>query len=256
MRGGILRQLADNSRRAIGEGTYNIQESVPGGRDFVGALRGRTVPIISEVKFASPSRGIIHDMIEPETVAGAMVAGGAAALSVLTQPYMFGGSPEYLMRVRREVPVPVLMKDIIVDHAQVHAAHRMGADCILLIQAVFDAGYATNMDQFIDAAHQYGIQVLLEVHSRAELDRALFTGCDIIGVNNRNLDTLEISLDTTCEVLTGYGDARIIISESGISTPHDIRRLWECGARAFLVGSSIMAKDNIKGSVDELVNAL
>ena len=255
---GTLTKLAENSRRAVADGVYETGSSKGrGGVRFSGALeRAEGAAIISEIKFASPSQGTIRGTEDPARIAVEMVAGGASALSVLTQPHLFGGSPEYFMKVRGAVSVPMLMKDIVVDHRQVDAAVRMGADCILLIQAVFDAGYASDIDGFIGRAHRGGIQVLLEVHDRTELDSALATGCDIIGVNNRNLDTLEVSLETTRHVLEGYEDPRPAISESGIRSPVDIRYLRECGADAFLVGTGIMERGNVKGGVRALVDSL
>ena len=254
---GTLATLCENSRRAIRCGTYDT--GAAGERSDTGMrgalLQARGAAIISEIKFASPSLGTIRTAQDPGEVATQMVEGGAAAISVLTQPYLFGGSPEYLARVREAVRVPILMKDIVVDMAQIEAARRLGADCILLIQAVFDAGYAHDMDGMIDMAHRYGMQVLAEVHDTSELESALATECDIIGVNNRNLDTLEISLETTRHVLAGYADRRPAISESGIESPRDITYLRGCGASAFLVGTGIMRHGNVKGGVRRLVGS-
>ena len=253
---GTLAKLCENSRQAIKEGIYDTGDiGQRSGTRMSEALQTRGTAIISEIKFASPSLGTIRDTQDPEEVATQMVRGGAVAISVLTQPYLFGGSPEYLARVRRAVRVPILMKDIVVDAIQIEAARRLGADCILLIQAVFDAGHAHDMDDMIDTAHQYGMQVLAEVHDTQEMESAISTKCDIIGVNNRNLDTLEISLDTTKRVLTGYADHRPAISESGIESPSDIAYLRGCGASAFLVGTGIMRHGNVKGGVRRLVES-
>ena len=258
MTGGTLARLAANSRRAVDSGVYGVDRLMERcSTDFVRALeREEGAAVISEIKFSSPSMGTIRRAEDPVRIAEEMVAGGASALSVLTQPHLFGGSPEYFMKVRNAVGVPMLMKDIILDHAQVEAARRMGADCILLIQAVFDAGYASDMDGFIRAAHRNGTQVLLEVHDRKELDSALATDCDLVGVNNRNLDTLEVSLETTGMVLDGYSDPRPVVSESGIRSPEDVRYLRRCGADAFLVGTGIMGRGNVKGGVRGLVDSL
>lgn len=255
---GTLAKLAENSRQAVADGVYEIGPSMGRcGTPFDKALgNAKGAAIISEIKFASPSQGTIRGTEDPAGIATKMVAGGAAALSVLTQPHLFGGSPAYFMKVREAVSVPMLMKDIVVDYRQVDAAVRMGADCVLLIQAVFDAGHAADISSFTDRAHRGGIQVLLEVHDRAELEAALATDCDIIGVNNRNLDTLEISLETTRLVLAGYDDPRPAISESGIRSPEDVRYLRNCGADAFLVGTGIMAQGNVKGGVRSLVDSL
>lgn len=256
---GTLQRLAENSRRAIDDGIYNVQDTHHHTRhDMAGAIKAKRegACIISEVKFASPSLGIITTHTDHTAISQKMVSGGAAAISVLTQPYLFGGSPEYFTEIRESVSVPMLMKDIILDHTQIDAASNIGADCILLIQAIFDAGHACNIDEYISKAHDYNMQVLLEVHSDRELESALKTDCDIIGVNNRNLDTLKISLDTTEHVLRNYADERPAISESGIESPDDIVYLNGCGASAFLVGTSIMKGGNIKRGVERLVKAL
>ena len=254
----ILAKLAKNSLSAIGRGVYEVSNTVGRSKGHFSHMDSRQkAHIISEIKFASPSFDTIRATEDPAKLAMEMVAGGAAALSVLTQPYLFKGSPEYFMRIRKAVPVPMLMKDIVVDHVQVEAAGRMGADCILLIQAIFDNGYATGgVDEFIETAHGCGVQVLLEVHDKTELKSALATKCDVIGVNNRNLDTLEISLDTTKSVLEGYNDDRPTVSESGIKEPSDIRYLRDCGADAFLVGTSIMRQNNVREGVRALAESL
>ena len=259
MRGGTLRTLAENARRALADGVYGIEGAAPDAMyDMAGSIRAarQGACIISEVKFASPSRGTISGRQDHARIAQQMVSGGAAALSVLTQPHLFGGSPKYFEEIRRLVQVPMLMKDVILDRAQLDAARRIGADCVLLIQAIFDAGYASDIDGFIEWAHARRMQVLLEVHDRAELASALRTRCDVIGVNNRNLDTLQVSLETTRTVLAGYQDVRPAVSESGIETPQDVAYLRRCGASAFLVGTSIMKGDDITGGVGRLVRAL
>lgn len=257
MAGGILAKLCANSRRAVREGVYKTgRAGERSGTDLVGAIRGcGGNAVISEVKFASPSAGAIRDAQDPGDIARQMVRGGAAAISVLTQPHLFGGSPEYLARVREAVSVPILMKDITVDASQVDAARRLGADCILLIQAVFDGGHASGMADMVGMAHDYDMQVLVEVHDASELESALATECDIIGVNNRNLDTLDVSLSTTERVMAGYSDPRPVVSESGVRSPRDIRYLRGCGASAFLVGTGIMERGNVKGGVQRLVDA-
>lgn len=255
----ILSRLAENTRSAAEMGTYEVVDSIEQSEIRFNRFGGRETGahIISEIKFASPSFETIRSMEDPAKLAIEMVEGGAAALSVLTQPYLFKGSPEYFMKVRKAVSVPMLMKDIVVDRVQVEAAGRMGADCILLIQAIFDKGYASGgIDDFIEMAHDRGVQVLLEVHDKTELKSALSTKCDIIGVNNRNLDTLEISLDTTKSVLEGYNDDRPVVSESGIKDPSHIRYLSDCGADAFLVGTAIMGQNSVRESVRALVESL
>ncbi len=253
----VLLKLADNSHKAIDEGTYDVDVRVKGSDiDLVQSIRtNQHATIIAEIKFSSPSLGRIRDFTDPAGVARQMVHGGASALSVLTQPYMFGGSPDHLLRVRDAVEVPLLMKDIIVDSVQIDAGRRIGADYILLIQSLFDRGHVDDIDGFIRYGHRAGLKILLEVHTRAELENASRTDADIIGINNRNLDTLEIDLGTSGRILSGLEDVGPIISESGIETPEDIRYLKKCGADAFLVGSSIMNSSCIGEHVRGLVNA-
>jgi indole-3-glycerol phosphate synthase len=147
------------------------------------------------------------------------------------------------------------MKDIMIDKIQIDAAKKIGADYMLVIQSLFDQGYLKEIDEFIDYGHKQGLEVLLEVHTKEEFQNALKTEADIIGINNRNLDTLEIDLKTTEVVLEGYEKSRIILSESGIDTAEDIQYLKKCGADAFLIGSSIMKSNNIEEQVKKLVNA-
>lgn len=252
----MLKKLVGNSRAAIDSGTYDVSYRLESpGRDLLGIIRdSRHAALITEIKFASPSMGRIRTESDPAGIAGRMVRGGAAALSVLTQPHLFGGSPEYFARVRGAVDVPMLMKDIIIDRAQIDAAQNLGADYILLIQSLSGAGYA-DTDGLADYAHRLGLGVLLEVHTKKEFDHALSSGADLVGINNRNLDTLEVDLSVTGDILSGYDGARPIVSESGIRTARDVLRLREYGAAAFLVGSHIMQTDNITGAVRDLVEA-
>jgi len=212
-------------------------------------------PLITEVKFASPSLGQIRTVSNPTSIANLMVVGGAKALSVLTQPNLFNGSPEYFIQIRQAVEVPMLMKDIMIDKVQINAAQKIGADFILLIQSLFDQEYLKEIDEFIDYGHKKGLQILLEVNTKQEFQNALKTEADLVGINNRNLDTLDLDIKTTENILSGYEKARPILSESGIETPEDIQYLKKCGADAFLVGSSIMKSDNIEEYVKNLVKA-
>ncbi|ABK77900.1 indole-3-glycerol phosphate synthase [Cenarchaeum symbiosum A] len=249
----MLETLVKNSRTSVDAGVYEIRGAARGGRS-IKWKEGRAA-LITEVKLASPSAGWIREGADPEEIAASMVRGGADALSVLTQPLLFHGSPEYFARVRRSVDVPMIMKDIIVDEAQVAAAEALGADYMLLIQSVFDGGYAHNMDEFIEMGHNRGVRTLLEVHTAAEFERAQNTEADLIGINNRNLDTLEIDLGTTEEILAGRNTRSRVISESGIKSAADIARLKKAGAAGFLVGSGIMGGRDIEGTVREMISA-
>ena len=195
-------------------------------------------------------------MTDPVEIALNMVNGGASALSVLTQPYMFDGSPEFFMKVRKMVKVPMLMKDITVDTIQIDAAKKIGADYFLLIQSIFDKGLVNDIDGMIDYGHDLGLKVLIEAHTKQEFENSSNTNADIIGINNRNLDTMKIDLSTTEKILHNTEKTKLIVSESGISTSDDIRFLHKCGADAYLVGSSIMKTDDIQQTVQNLVNAI
>ncbi|NOQ44573.1 MAG: indole-3-glycerol-phosphate synthase [Nitrosopumilus sp.] len=253
----ILKRLVNNSQIAIDDGTYdvecNLQQS---NRDFLQIIKTHThATLLTEIKFASPSLGKIRTLSDPVSIAQKMIAGGSKALSILTQPHLFNGSPEYFMKVRQSVDVPLLMKDIMIDKIQIDAGKKIGADYILLIQSLFDQGFLKEIDEFVSYAQKNGLQVLLEVHTKKEFENALKTKADLIGINNRNLDTLEIDLKTTEKVLEGFDKTRPILSESGVETPEDIQYLKKCGADAFLIGSSIMKSNNIEEQVRKLVNA-
>ena len=253
----ILKKLVNNSQAAIDDGVYEISAQKEKSRqNLVNLIKTSPhAPLITEVKFSSPSLGKIRTLTDPVSIAKLMISGGARALSVLTQPNLFNGSPEYFIKVRDAVDVPMLMKDIMIDKVQIDAAKKIGADYMLLIQSLFDQDYLKEIDEFVDYGHKKGLEILIEVHSKSELQNALKTDADLIGINNRNLDTLEIDLKTTETVLAGVEKTRPILSESGIETPEDIQYLKKCGADAFLVGSSIMKQDNIEEAVRTLVNA-
>ena len=254
---GILKKLVENSQIAIDDGIYDIDVNLDNSTlDFESIIKTNPhATLLTEIKFSSPSLGKIKTITNPVSIAKQMIAGGAKALSILTQPHLFNGSPDYFIKVRKSFDVPLLMKDIIIDEIQINAAKKMGADYILLIQSLFTQNYLDNIDEFINYTHSLGLKTLLEVHTREEFDAAQHTSADIIGINNRNLNTLEIDLHTTSRVLEGYNKKIPILSESGINTIQDIQYLKKCGADAFLIGSSIMKSDNIPKYVKELVNA-
>lgn len=253
-----LKKLVDNSRQAITDGTYEIAESIQKSSiDLIQSIKSNPhASLITEIKFSSPSLGKIRQKSDPVQIAQDMVDGGAQALSVLTQPYLFEGSPNYFMQIRKQIKIPMLMKDIIIDKIQIDAAKKIGADYMLLIQSLFDQGYLKDIDEFIEYGHKQGLKVLVEAHTKSEFANSLNTKADMVGINNRNLDTLQIDINTTKNILDGYHNDRIIVSESGIENPSDIQFLKKCGAGAFLIGSSIMKSENIKESVRRLVNAI
>ena len=253
----ILKNLVNNSQIAIDDGVYDVDVNLKkSNQDFKQIITSNPhATLLTEVKFSSPSLGKIRTMGDPTVIAKQMISGGSKALSILTQPHLFNGSPEYFIKVRQAVDVPLLMKDIMIDKIQIDTAKKIGADYMLVIQSLFDQKFLTDIDEFIDYGHKQGLNILLEVHTKEEFQNALKTEADIIGINNRNLDTLEIDLKTTESVLSGYADSRIILSESGINTSEDIQYLKKSGANAFLIGSSIMKSDNIEEQVRKLVNS-
>jgi indole-3-glycerol phosphate synthase len=219
-------------------------------------INSQHAPLITEVKFSSPALGNIRKVSDPIDIAIQMVNGGASALSVLTQPFLFDGSPEVFMKVRKVVEIPMLMKDITVDKIQIDAAKKIGADYFLLIQSIFDKKMVPEMDELIDYGHKNGVKVIVEAHTTKEFENACKTNADIVGINNRNLDTLKIDLNTTKNILDKSDSSKIIISESGIESNDDIRFLHKCGARGYLVGTAIMKNDNIEQTVRGLVNSI
>jgi len=200
--------------------------------------------------------GKIKNISDPVNIAKKMINGGATALSVLTQPFLFDGSPELFMNVRKMVDVPMLMKDIVIDKIQIDAAKKIGADYFLLIQSIFDNGMINDIDGLIEYGHKLGLKVLTEAHTIQEFENSCNTDADIIGINNRNLDTLKIDLNTTKKILENSEKTKLVISESGISKPDDIQFLHKCGADGYLVGTSIMKANDIQQTVQNLVNAI
>ena len=254
----ILEKLVQNSRNAIDDGVYDISESLPKSKINLEEIitKSQHAPLITEVKFSSPALGKIRKISNPVDIALEMVNGGASALSVLTQPYLFDGSPDIFMKIRNVVKIPMLMKDITIDKVQIDAAKKIGADYFLLIQSLFDKKMVRDIEELIDYGHKNGVKVLVEAHTLNEFENACNTNADIIGINNRNLDTLKIDLNTTKEILEKSNHSKIVISESGIETQDNIRFLHKCGADAYLVGSSIMKTDDIQHAVQNLVNAI
>jgi indole-3-glycerol phosphate synthase len=255
----MLEKLAQNSRKAISDGVYDVEHKLAKSKKNIidEIKRNPHASLITEVKFSSPSFGSIREVVNPIEIAKSMIEGGAIGLSVLTQPHLFNGSPDYFAEIRKEVRVPLLMKDIIIDKTQIDAAEKLGADVILLIQSIFDNKFADDIEEFIAYAHKKKMVVLLESHSKDEFRTSAKTQADLLGINNRNLYTLDIDLKTTERILKNVKkDNRIIISESGIESQQDIKFLRHCGADAFLVGSSVMKSRDIKGLVSSLVSAI
>jgi indole-3-glycerol phosphate synthase len=202
------------------------------------ALRGDLLSVIAEVKRSSPSKGAIRPGLDAGAQARAYEAGGARAISVLTEPRHFGGTAEDLAVVRGAVALPALRKDFHVDPLQLAEARALGASAVLLIARALDP---ESLAAMAEAAHELGLEVLVEVRDEWELERAVRTGARMIGVNNRNLETLAIDLEATDRLIPGIPADRIAVAESGIATPADVQRAADAGADAVLVGSSISA---------------
>ncbi len=210
-------------------------------RDFVGAIRGKLAAgesaVIAEIKKASPSKGVIRADFRPAEIAADYAAHGAACLSVLTDRQFFQGSPDYLQAARAACSLPVLRKDFLVDAYQVYEARAMGADAILLIAAALDL---PTMRDFEAIARSFGLAVLVEVHDGEELDAALQLETPLIGINNRNLRTFEVSLQTTLDLLPRIPEGRIVVTESGILATGDVELMRRHDVGTFLVGEAFM----------------
>lgn len=210
-------------------------------RDFVGSIRTKIAnnqaAVIAEIKKASPSKGVIRADFKPAEIATSYEQGGAACLSVLTDVEYFQGSPEYLKQARAACQLPVLRKDFMIDPYQVYEARAMGADCILLIAAAIDLA---KMRELESIAHSLGMAVLVEVHNGEELDLALQLNTPLLGINNRNLRTFDVTLDTTLGLLARIPEGKIVVTESGIFTQEDVALMRKNNVHTFLVGEAFM----------------
>ena len=223
-------------------------------RGFTAALRGRIAAgdaaVVAEVKKASPSKGVLREDFRPAEIAASYEHHGATALSVLTDVSFFQGSAAALQQARAACALPVLRKDFIVDPWQVYESRAMGADAVLLIVAALDDAA---LHDFESLAAGLGMAVLVEVHDADELERALCLKTPLIGINNRNLRTFEVSLETTIGLLDRIPADRLVVTESGIGAPADVRRLRSAGVHAFLVGEAFMRDDDPGAALARLV---
>ena len=214
-------------------------------RDFVGSIRAKiaagNAAVIAEIKKASPSKGVIRENFNPAEIAKSYEAGGAACLSVLTDKEYFQGSAEYLKQARAACSLPVLRKDFMIDAYQVYEARAMGADCILLIAAAIDLA---KMRELESVAHALGMAVLVEVHNGEELDLALQLETPLLGINNRNLRTFDVTLQTTLDLLPRISKDKIIVTESGIFTADDVKLMRDNNVHTFLVGEAFMRQED------------
>ena len=244
----VARRIADSP---VAEVCARAQDT-PRPADFTGALRAAGgIALIAEVKKASPSKGVIREDFDPAAIAEAYGSNGARALSVLTDEAYFQGCDEFLVIARRAGGIPVLRKDFTIDPYQIHEARLIGADAILLIVALMDGG---QLEDFQGIGRDLGLAVLVEAHTSAELERALEAGADLVGINNRDLQTFETNLDTTFQLRPHVPPGITFVSESGIDSHDHVRQLEEAGVDAILVGESLMRQPDVGAAVRALLH--
>jgi indole-3-glycerol phosphate synthase len=255
----FLQKLVQDAERRVQAGYYDLEDKtehqpISMSRKIMKTQRNA---IIAEIKRISPALGSLKPELDPVSTAIKLEAGGAAGLSVLTEPDNFGGSIQSLLRIRPHTHLPILMKDIVIDRKQILAARNCGADCILLIQSIFtNLKPSTKLGELMNTAREQDLETLLEVHDENELKNALATSAEMVGINNRNLSTLKIDLETTTRLLKGLeSTGKVIISESGLENAEDLRKLKGASVDAFLIGSSIMLSENLEQKVREFALA-
>jgi len=221
-------------------------------KPYLTATPDEPIRIIAEVKKASPSKGIIREDFDPLFIAQEYSNNGVNAISVLTEPHWFKGDLEYLTAIRRYVPTPLLRKDFIIDKYQIVEALVYGADFILLIAAALST---KELKELYDYALHLGLEVLVEIHDKDDLKKAMKSGASIVGINHRNLSTFEMNMNLCEELIPMIPNGKIIVAESGVSNPETIQRLSEAGADAFLIGEYFMRQDDIGAEVRRLKNS-
>jgi indole-3-glycerol phosphate synthase len=218
--------------------------------DFAAALTGSDVSLIAEVKKASPSKGVLCEDYDPVKLAVTYARNGAAAISVLTESKYFQGRLKHLVDIREKVNIPLLRKDFIFEEYQVYESAAYGADAMLLIASMLNPGQLTEL---LEISHNIGLFCLVEVHNEEELKTALLAGAQIIGINNRDLNTFEVNIDTTRRLRLLIPQQYIVVSESGISSKDDMKKMRECKVNAVLVGEALVTADDIPARMKELI---
>ena len=260
----ILQRIVEVKREEIAaarpkRSAADLQELARGQsapRGFAAAMRAKVArgdaAVIAEIKKASPSKGVLREQFDPAAIAASYAKHGAACLSVLTDVQFFQGHADFLVAARAACALPVIRKDFLIDPYQVVEARAMGADCVLLIAACLGDGQMAELEH---AAFEQGMDVLVEVHDRAELDRALRLQTPLLGINNRNLRTFEVTLQTTLDLMAAVPPERLLVTESGILAQPDVAKMRSAGVHAFLVGEAFMRAADPGAALEALFGA-
>lgn len=255
---GILNRIVSEKRKELEESKQRLSvtalwEKIVGrgpARDFLRSIRQERLQLIAEVKKASPSKGLLCPDFDPLKLAKSYAENGAAAISVLTEVNHFQGSLEYLNLIRDEVNLPLLRKDFIIDEYQVYESAAFGADAMLLIAAILSQ---KEIAALLKLSEGLGMDCLVEIHDEGELETALSGGARIIGINNRNLNTFEIDINTTRSLMSSIPVDTVVVSESGIRSREDMIAMMECGVNAVLIGEALVTADSIPEKIKELM---
>ena len=254
----ILQKIVENKREEVarqkeilplGELRQMLADRPPT-RDFEGAIRDRGCAVIAEVKRSSPSKGLIREDFNPIEIAGIYADNGASAISILTEQKFFGGNSAYVPQIRRAVRLPLLRKDFIIDPYQINETRVLGADALLLIARLLEAG---ELRDFIGLASELGLAALVEVHNEADVEKAISSGARLVGINNRDLATFRTDLEVSIRLARRIPKGVTVVSESGINCRGEIEKLMEAGIHAFLVGESLMREKDIGKKLRELL---